>query len=109
MATGNNFEFGGASAGGDMTPEEMLAAKGVYAGPSKEGISYYIVDGKGGKDGKKQKIPMSEGVTGLEDASGQFPGQGDRVYSLRKARYQVTGRKAVRGLTLSDVKQRLFG
>ena len=106
MATGNNFEFGGSNAGGDMTPEEMLAAKGVYAGPSKEGKSYYIVHGK---DGKKQKIPMSEGVTGLEDASGRFPEHRDRVYSLRKVRYQVTGRKAVRGLTLSDVKQRLFG
>lgn len=52
---------------------------------------------------------MSEGVTGLEDASGRFPEQDNRVYSLRKARCQVTGRKAVRGLTLSDVKQRLFG
>lgn len=89
-----------------MTPEEMLAAKGVYAEPSEEGKRFYIVDGK---DGEEQKIPTSEGVTGLEDASGQFPGQRDRVCSLRKARYKVTGRKAVRGLTLSDVKQRLFG
>ena len=84
----------------------MLADRGVYAEPSKEGKSYYIVHGK---DGKEQKIPMSEGVTGLEDASGQFPEQRDRVYSLRKVRCQATGRKAVRGLTLSDVKQRLFG
>lgn len=106
MAKGNNFEFGGSNAGGGMTPMEMLADRGVYAEPSKEDESSYIVDGKGGKE---QKIPMSEGVTGLEDASGQFPGQRDRVYSLRKVRYQVTGRKAVRGLTLSDVKQRLFG
>ena len=106
MATGNNFEFGGSNAGGDMTPKKILADRGVYAEPSKEGKSYYIVHGK---DGKKQKIPMSEGVTGLEDASGRFPEHRDRVYSLRKVRYQVTGRKAVRGLTLSDVKQRLFG
>lgn len=105
MAKGNNFEFGGSNAGGDMTPKKMLANRGVYAEPSKENKSFYIVDGKGGKDGKEQKIPMSEGVTGLEDASGQFPGQRE----LRKVRYQVTGRKAVRGLTLSDVKQRLFG
>ena len=106
MATGNNFESGGASASGDMTPEEMLAARGVSAEPSEEGKRFYVVDGK---DGKGQKIPMSEGVTGLEDASGRFPEQRDRVYSLRKARCRVTGRKAVRGLTLSDVKQRLFG
>lgn len=102
MVKGNNFESGGASASGDMTPEEMLAARGVYAEPSKEGKSFYVVHGK---DGKGKKIPTSEGVTGLEDASGQFPGQRE----LRKVRYQVTGRKAVRGLTLSDVKQRLFG
>ena len=106
MATGNNFEFGGASASSDMTLVEALAARGVSAEPSEEDKSSYIVDGKGGKE---QKIPMSGGVTGLEDASGQFPGQRYRVYSLRKVRYQVTGRKAVRGLTLSDVKQRLFG
>ena len=102
MVKGNNFESGGASASGDMTPEEMLAARGVYAEPSKEGKSFYVVHGK---DGKGKKIPTSEEVTGLEDASGQFPGQRE----LRKVRYQVTGRKAVRGLTLSDVKQRLFG
>ncbi len=106
MVKGNNFESGGASASGDMTPEEMLAARGVSAEPSEEGKRFYVVDGK---DGKEQKIPMSEGVTGLEDASGRFPEQRDRVYSLRKARCRVTGRKAVRGLTLSDVKQRLFG
>ena len=106
MVKGNNFESGGSNAGGDMTPEEMLAARGVSTKPSEEGKRFYVVDGK---DGEEQKIPMSEGVTGLEDASGQFPGQGDRVYSLRKVRYQVTGGKAVRGLTLSDVKQRLFG
>ena len=106
MAEGNNFEFGGSNAGGDMTPKKMLADRGVYAEPSKEGKSFYVVHGK---DGKGKKIPTSEGVTGLEDASGQFPGQRDRVCSLRKVRYKVTGRKAVRGLTLSDVKQRLFG
>jgi hypothetical protein len=105
MATGNNFEFGGSNAGGDMTPEEMLAAKGVYAGPSKEGKSYYIVHGK---DGKKQKIPMSEGVTGLEDASGRFPEQGYQVYSPRKVRYKVIGRKATQRLASSRVKRRLF-
>lgn len=106
MATGNNFEFGRASASSDMTPEEILADRGVCVEPSKEGKSFYIVHEK---DGKEQKIPMSKGVTGLEDASGRFPEQRDRVYSLRKARCRVTGRKAVRGLTLSDVKQRLFG
>lgn len=106
MVKGNNFESGGSNAGGDMTLEEMLAVKGVYAEPSKEGKSSYIVHGK---DGKEQEIPMSEGVTGLEDASGRFPEQRDRVYLLRKVRYRVTGREAVRGLTLSDVKQRLFG
>jgi len=106
MAKGNNFEFGGSNAGGGMTPEEMLAVKGVYAEPSEEDESSYIVHGK---DGKEQKISMSEGVTGLEDASGRFPEQRDRVYSLRKVRCRVTGRKAVRGLTLSDVKRRLFG
>lgn len=109
MTKGNNFESGGSNAGGGMTPMEMLADRGVYAEPSKEDKSSYIVDGKGGKDGKEQKIPMSKGVTGLEDTSGQFPGQRDRVCPLRKVRYQVTGRKAVRGLTLSGVKQRLFG
>ena len=109
MTKGNNFESGGSNAGGGMTPMEMLADRGVYAEPSKEDKSSYIVDGKGGKDGKEQKIPMSKGVTGLEDTSGQFPGQRDRVCPLRKVRYQVTGRKAVRGLMLSDVKQRLFG
>lgn len=106
MVKGNNFESGGSNAGGDMTPKKILADRGVYAEPSKEDKSSYIVDGKGGKE---QKIPMSKGVTGLEDASGRFPEQRDRVYSLRKARCRVTGRKAVRGLTLSDVKQRLFG
>jgi len=106
MAKGNNFEFGGSNAGGGMTPMEMLADRGVYAETSKEDESSYIVHGK---DGKEQEIPMSGGVTGLEDASGRFPEQDGRVYSLRKVRYQVTGRKAVRGLTLSDVKQRLFG
>lgn len=29
MAKGNNFEFGGSNAGGDMTPEEILADRGV--------------------------------------------------------------------------------
>lgn len=103
MATGNNFEFGGASAGGGMTPMEMLADRGVYAEPSKEDESSYIVHGK------EQEIPMSGGVTGLEDASGRFPEQDDRVYSPHRVRCQVVGRKAVWGLTLSDVKQRLFG
>ena len=106
MAKGNNFESGGAGASDDMTPEEVLAARGFYAEPSTEGKSFYVVHGK---DGKGKKIPTSEGITGLEDASGRFPEQDDQVYSLRKVRYQVTGRKAVRGLTLSDVKQRLFG
>ena len=58
MAKGNNFEFGGSNAGGDMTPKKILADRGVYAEPSKEDKSSYIVDGKGGKDGKEQKIPM---------------------------------------------------
>lgn len=108
MAKGNNFEFGGSNAGGDMTPEEMLAAKGVYAGPSKEGRSYYIVDGKGGK---KQKIPMSEGITGLEDASGRFPEQGYQVYSPRKAKCQVMGRGVLSRIAVAtrNVKRRLFG
>ena len=106
MATGNNFESGGASASGDMTPEEMLAARGVSAEPSEEDKSFYVVHGK---DGKGKKIPMSEGVTGLEDASGRFPEQDDRVYSLRKVRCQVTGRKAVRGFMLSDAKRWFFG
>ena len=106
MAKGNNFEFGGSNAGGDMTPEEILADRGVCVEPSKEGKSFYIVHGK---DGKEQKISMSEGVTGLEDASGRFPEQGDRVYPPHRVRYQVVGRKAVRGLKLSDVKRRLFG
>ncbi len=106
MAKGNNFEFGGSNAGGGMTPMEMLADRGVYAEPSKEDESSYIVHGK---DGKEQEIPMSGGVTGLEDASGRFPEQDDRVYSPHRVRCQVVGRKAVRGLTLSDVKQRLFG
>lgn len=90
-----------------MTPVEALAAKGVCAKPSEEDERFYVVDGE---DGERKKISMSEeGITGLEDASGRFPKQRDRVYSLRKARCRVTGRKAVRGLTLSDVKQRLFG
>lgn len=106
MAKGNNFEFGGSNAGGGMTPMEMLVDRGVYAETSKEDESSYIVHGK---DGKEQEIPMSGGVTGLEDASGRFPEQDDRVYSPHRVRCQVVGRKAVRGLTLSDVKQRLFG
>lgn len=107
MVKGNNFESGGASASGDMTPEEMLAARGVSAESSEEDERFYVVDGE---DGERKKISMSEeGITGLEDASGRFPGRRDRVYSLRKVRYQVTGRKAVRGLTLSGVKQQLFG
>ena len=35
MVKGNNFESGGSNAGGDMTPEEMLAARGVSAEPSE--------------------------------------------------------------------------
>ena len=107
MAKGNNFEFGGSNAGGDMTLVEALAARGVSAELSEEDERFYVVDGE---DGERKKISMSEeGITGLEDASGRFPEQGYQVYSPRKIRYQVTGRKAVRGLTLSDVKQRLFG
>ena len=109
MVKGNNFESGGAGASDDMTPEEVLAARGFYAEPSKEDKSFYVVDGKGGKDGKEQKIPMSKGVTGLEDASGRFPEQDDRVYSPHRVRCQVVGRKAVRGFTLSDAKRWLFG
>ena len=108
MATGNNFESGGASASGDMTPEEMLAARGVSAEPSEEGKRFYVVDGK---DGEEQKIPMSEGVTGLEDASGRFPEHRDRVYSLREAKCQVMGRGALSGIVVAarSVKRRFFG
>lgn len=108
MARGNNFEFGGPNAGGDMAPEEMLADRGVYAEPSKEGERSYIVHGKGGKE---QKIPMSEGVTGLEDASGQFPEQGDRVYSPHRVRCQVMGGGALSGIVVAarSAKRRLFG
>lgn len=35
MTKGNNFESGGAGASGDMTPEEVLAARGFYAKPSE--------------------------------------------------------------------------
>ena len=108
MAKGNNFEFGGSNAGGDMTPEEILADRGVYAEPSEEDESSYIVHGK---DGKKQKIPMSEGVTGLEDASGRFPEHRDRVYSLREVRCRVMGRRALSGIVVAarSVKRRFFG
>ena len=106
MVKGNNFESGGAGASDDMTPEEVLAARGFYAEPSKEGKSFYVVHGK---DGKGKKIPTSEGITGLGDVPGRFLGQGDRVYPPHRVRYQVVGRKAVRGLKLSDVKRRLFG
>ena len=108
MAKGNNFESGGASAGGDMTPEEMLAARGVSAGPSEEGERFYVVDGK---DGKEKKIPMSEGITGLEDASGRFPEQGDRVYSPHRVRCQVMGGGALSGIVVAarSAKRRLFG
>ena len=108
MATGNNFEFGGSNAGGGMTPMEMLADRGVYAEPSKEGKSSYIVHGKGGKE---QKIPMSKGITGLEDASGRFPEQGYQVYSPRKAKCQVMGRGALSRIAVAtrNVKRRLFG
>ena len=108
MVKGNNFESGGASASGDMTPEEMLAARGVSAEPSEEGKRFYVVDRK---DGEEQKIPMSEGVTGLEDASGRFPEQGDQVYSPRKAKCQVMGRGALSRIAVAtrNVKRRLFG
>ena len=108
MAKGNNFEFGGSNAGGGMTPMEMLADRGVYAEPSKEDESSYIVHGK---DGKEQKIPMSEGVTGLEDASGRFPEQRDRVYSLREVRCRVMDRRALSGIVVAarSVKRRFFG
>lgn len=108
MATGNNFESGRASASGDMTPEEMLAARGVSAEPSEEDESSYIVHGK---DGEEQKIPMSGGVTGLEDASGRFPEQGYQVYSPRKAKCQVMGRGALSGIVVAarSVKRRFFG
>ena len=108
MAKGNNFEFGGSNAGGDMTPEEILADRGVYAEPSEEDESSYIVHGK---DGKEQKIPMSEGVTGLEDASGRFPEQRDRVYSLREVRCRVMDRRALSGIVVAarSVKRRFFG
>ena len=68
MAEGNNFEFGGSNAGGDMTPKKMLAARGVSAESSEEDERFYVVDGE---DGERKKISMSEeGITGLEDASG---------------------------------------
>ena len=54
---------------------------------------------------------MSEGVTGLEDASGQFPGQRDRVYSLREVRCRVMDRRALSGIVVAarSVKRRFFG
>lgn len=108
MATGNNFEFGGSNASSDMTLVEALADRGVYAEPSEEGKSSYIVHGKGGKE---QKIPMSKGITGLEDASGRFPEQGYQVYSPRKAKCQVMGRGALSRIAVAtrNVKRRLFG
>ena len=108
MVKGNNFESGGASASGDMTPEEMLADRGVYAETSKEDESSYIVHGK---DGKEQEIPMSGGVTGLEDASGRFPEQGYQVYSPREVRCRVMGRRALSGIVVAarSVKRRFFG
>ncbi len=108
MAKGSNFEFGRSNAGGGMTPEEMLADRGVYAEPSEEGKSSYIVHGKGGKE---QEIPMSGGVTGLEDASGRFPEQGYQVYSPRKAKCQVMGRGVLSRIAVAtrNVKRRLFG
>ena len=108
MAKGNNFEFGGSNAGGGMTPMEMLADRGVYAETSKEDESSYIVHGK---DGKEQEIPMSGGVTGLEDASGRFPEHRDRVYSLREVRCRVMGRRALSGIVVAarSVKRRFFG
>lgn len=108
MVKGNNFESGGASASGDMTPEEMLAARGVSAEPSEEGKRFYVVDGK---DGKEQKISMSEGITGLEDASGRFPEQGYRVYSPHEVRCRVMGGRALSGIVVAarSAKRRLFG
>ena len=71
MATGNNFEFGGASASSDMTLVEALAARGVSAESSEEDERFYVVDGE---DGERKKISMSEeGITGLEDVFGRFP------------------------------------
>ena len=98
MTKGNNFESGGAGASGDMTPEEVLAARGFYAKPSEEGESFYTVHGE---NGEEKKIPMG-------DVSGRLLGRGE-YRRVGKVGYQVIGGKAVRGLTLSYVKQRLFG
>lgn len=109
MATGNNFEFGGASASSDMTLVEALAARGVSAESSEEDERFYVVDGE---DGERKKISMSkEGITGLEDASGRFPEQGYQVYSPRKAKCQVMGRGALSRIAVAtrNVKRRLFG
>lgn len=108
MAKGNNFEFGGSNAGGDMTPEEMLAARGFYAEPSKEGKSFYVVHGK---DGKGKKIPTSEGITGLGDVPGRFLGQGDLLYSPHELRCRVVGRGVLSGIAepARRVKRRIFG
>ena len=108
MAKGNNFEFGGSNAGDDMTPEEMLADRGVYAEPSKEDKSFYVVHGK---DGKGKKIPTSEGITGLGDTPGRFPGQGDLLYSPHELRCRVVGRGVLSGIAESArrVKRRIFG
>ena len=109
MAEGNNFEFGGSNAGGDMTPKKMLAARGVSAESSEEDERFYVVDGE---DGERKKISMSEeGITGLEDASGRFPEQGYQVYSPRKAKCQVMGRGVLSRIAVAtrNVKRRLFG
>lgn len=108
MVKGNNFESCGAGASDDMTPEEVLAARGFYAEPSKEGKSFYVVHGK---DGKGKKIPTSEGITGLGDVPGRFPEHRDRVYSLREVRCRVMGRRALSGIVVAarSVKRRFFG
>ena len=109
MAKGNNFEFGGSNAGGDMTPKKIIAARGVSAELSEEDERFYVVDGE---DGERKKISMSEEeITGLEDASGRFPEQGYQVYSPRKAKCQVMGRGALSRIAVAtrNVKRRLFG
>lgn len=108
MTKGNNFESGGAGASDDMTLEEVLATRGFYVEPSKEDKSFYVVHGK---DGKGKKIPTSEGITGLGDASGRFPGQGDLLYSPHGLRCRVVGRGVLSGIAepARKVKRRIFG
>lgn len=108
MTKGNNFESGGAGASDDMTPEEVLAARGFSAEPSKEDKSFYVVHGK---DGKGKKIPTSEGITGLGDTPGRFPGQGDLLHSPHELRCRVVGRGVLSGIAepARRVKRRIFG